>query len=107
MRLRQAVASIEVRQYAAERKAHGLVSWQTRQLAQYIAAGYMVEGENPMFRAAGLIGFDDIERGQLQEASERDEKAETSKVWTPDMPSESPVNKTGSFERFMSKAAKK
>jgi hypothetical protein len=101
-RFRQITAAIEQRKYIEQRQAQSVVSWQTRTLAQFIAAGYMTDGENPAIDAAGQLALDEIEREMIAEAQEQAEVGpkKPDDFWTPDMPSESKVNDRGSFERF-------
>lgn len=88
--LRQKIAAINRRLYMKRREDISLVSWQTRQLASFIAGGYWVEGHNKAFDQAQMLAYDKIERAQLEEFEMR---AETE-------PREFSV-KPGSFERFM------
>lgn len=91
-RLRQILAAIERRSYLEQRRQTSLISWQTRQLATFIAAGYMTDGKkgNPAIKAAQSLAFDDIEAAQLEEAEIR--ATQQPRVTE---------NKAGSFERFM------
>lgn len=68
-RFRQITAAIRRRQYLEEREKKSQISWQTRTLAQFIAAGYQVgEGdENPGLTMANQISIDHIEKAQLEE----------------------------------------
>jgi hypothetical protein len=100
-RFRQILAAIEHRQYARSRMEQGRISWQTRILSSFIAAGYMTDGENPAVTAAQKLAFDEIEQAMLEEAEEQQvAPGPVNDFWTPDMPSESKVNDKGSFERF-------
>jgi hypothetical protein len=92
------------------REEIALLSWQTRQLATYIAAGYMTDGKgNPALDSAQTLAYDDIERAQIEEALERDTRG-GSLVWGKNendedviveiVPDLSKV-KAGSFEAFM------
>lgn len=92
-RLRQITAAIQRRQYFEQRERKALVSWQTRILAGYTAAGYMVEGENPALESAREIAFDDIEAAQLQEVTDRVDGSEVNANLEP---------QNGSYERFLS-----
>jgi len=69
-RFRQIVAAIERRKYLDYRQQSTLISWQTRNLAQYIAAGYMLsEGtRNEPLENAQTLSIDKIEAAQLEEA---------------------------------------
>lgn len=59
------------------------ISWQTRILAQYTAAGYMIEKGKPNegLEQAKTLGYDDIERAMLSAPRK-------------------PTNKKGSYERL-------
>jgi hypothetical protein len=101
VRLRQITAAIEHRQFALDRKEMSRMTWQTRSLAQFIAAGYMTDGENPGLALAGRLAFDEIEQAMIEEAEAQSLKPTVvSEHWTPDMPSESKDNGRGSFEKF-------
>lgn len=67
VRLRQITAAINRRNYWEQRREQNLTSWMTRQLASFIAAGYMTDGksENKALKAAQMLAFDEIERLQL------------------------------------------
>lgn len=62
-RFRQITAAIQMRRYAAAREENARFSWLARNLAGFIAAGYMVEKgkENKGLAQAGKIAYDDIE----------------------------------------------
>lgn len=70
VRFRQIVAAIRRRLYLRRREEISLTSWQTRQLASFIAAGYMIDSKkgNPALDAAQVLSFDEIEAAQLEEA---------------------------------------
>lgn len=70
---RQKVAAINRRLYMDRRERIALMSWQTRVLAQYMAANIMTDGPNKAVSEAGMIAFDKIEEFQLREAVERRE----------------------------------
>jgi hypothetical protein len=72
-RFRQIIAAIHRRQLFERRQQISLTSWQTRQLASFVAGGYMTDGKsgNPALDAAQRLAYDEIERHQLQEAEER------------------------------------
>lgn len=91
-RFRQVLAAIERRKFFEQRRANSLISWQTRQLAGFIAGGYMTDGKKPnkALEAAQGLHFDEIEKLQLEEQIKRAEEAP--------LPVET---KPGSFERFM------
>ena len=89
-RFRQITAAINRRLYFEERRNQSLVTWQTRQLAGFIAAGYMTTGENRAIDAAMSLAIDKIEKLQLEEQQK--------------MLADAPLQeeaKTGSYERFM------
>lgn len=88
--LRQKIAAINRRLYMKRREEISLVSWQTRQLASFIAGGYWVEGHNKALDQAQILAFDHIEKAQLDEWQERAESE----------PKQFEA-KRGSFERFM------
>lgn len=88
--LRQKIAAIHRRLYFERRDRISLASWQTRQLASFIAGGYWVEGHNKALDQAQRLHFDKIEKAQLDEAAKIAEEA----------PREFDVL-PGSFERFM------
>lgn len=67
-RFRQIVAAIHRRNYLRRREEISLLSWQTRQLASFIAAGYMTDGKNPALDYATELAFDEIEAEQIKEA---------------------------------------
>lgn len=85
-RLRQITAAIQTRKYLAFREENSRTSWLARQLATFVAQGYMVEGENKAVEAAQNLGYDDIEIAAL-----------TGEV--PPKPGEV-RNRKGSFERL-------
>jgi hypothetical protein len=58
----------------------------TRQIAAFIAGGYMTEGENPAVEAAQKLGMDDIEIALLQAGPAAEAPKE---------------NRDGSYERLM------
>lgn len=68
--------------------------WMTRQLATFIAQGYMTTKENPAIEAASMLAYDEIEKAQLEEAAKR--HAETPRV---------KENSVGSYERLMGSLA--
>lgn len=70
---RQKVAAINRRLYMDRREKIALISWQTRNLAQFIAGGYMSDGPNKAIHEAGMLAFDKIETEQLKEAVARRE----------------------------------
>lgn len=83
VRLRQITAAIQRRRYLKTREENSRFSWLGRNLASFIAAGYMTEGENPALEKARTIAFDDIEAAALGDSTAPGE------------------NKEGSFERLM------
>lgn len=89
-RLRQVTAAIQMRRYAAAREENARFSWLARNLAGFIAAGYMVEKgkENKALKHAGKLAYDDIEATLLGAETSKDVDA-------------AKVNGEGSFERFM------
>lgn len=88
VRLRQITAAIQRRKFLVNREENSRFSWMARNIAQFIAAGYMIgEGqENTALTQAGLLALDDIERAVLNEAVENTPAKE---------------NEAGSFERLM------
>lgn len=72
-RFRQIVAAINRRNFLRRRDEISLLSWQTRHLASFIAAGYMTEkGKgNPGLDAASTLAFDEIEEEQIKESQMR------------------------------------
>lgn len=89
-RLRQITAAINRRQFFDERQKINFGTWQTRQIAIFIAQGYMTDKENPAIEAAQNLYYDDIEKLQLEEAQKRHAENPVAKE-----------NNNGSFERFM------
>lgn len=89
-RFRQISAAIQMRRYAQTRQENSRFSWLARNIAGFIAAGYMIDKgkENKALDMAGKLAFDDIEALLLG--------AETSEA--AGKPKE---NSAGSFERFM------
>lgn len=83
VRLHQIVAAIRTRKYFESREEGQRFSWLARTLAAYVAAGYMVEGDNPALEKAGTIAYDDIEAALLG-----------------DLPEKEAENKPGSYERL-------
>lgn len=75
-RFRQIVAAIRRRQLFERRERITLNSWMTRQLATFIAGGYMVDGKhgNPALDQARNLAFDDIEKLQLEESDLRNNR---------------------------------
>lgn len=73
IRFRQVLAAIKREEFMRRREAISLMSWQTRQLASFIAAGYMVDPKkgNPALDAAQVLAYDEIEQAQLEEAATR------------------------------------
>jgi hypothetical protein len=72
-RFRQIVAAIRRRLFLQRRDEISLMTWQTRQLASFVAAGYMTDGKhgNPALDAAQKLAFDEIEAEQIKEAEIR------------------------------------
>lgn len=89
VRFRQITAAIQTRRYTEAREENSRFSWMTRNLAGFIAAGYMTDGkkENKALKQAGELAYDDIEAALLGAAPAASGK-----------PKE---NGVGSFERFM------
>lgn len=79
------------------------MSWQTRQLAGFIAAGYMTDkGQNPGLEAASSLAFDKIEQLQLQEQEIADRESSPSKFDEEgNIIPIFPEPKEASFERLM------
>ena len=86
-RFRQITSAIQLRKYSAQREENSRFSWLGRNLAGFIANGYMVSKgqENPGLKLAATLAYDDIEAAQLGT-----QKAQGAKE-----------NSNGSFERFM------
>ncbi len=86
---RQKVAAIQRRNFSRNRVEAGRISWQTRQIASFIAGGYMVgKGKpNPALEHAGKISLDDVEVLLLGG----------------ELPGRPVENKNGSYERFMTR----
>lgn len=106
-RLRQIVAAINRRRYLRRREEINLISWQTRNLASFVAAGYMTEkGKgNPALDTASTLAFDEVEAEQIKES-----QTKTASGSTPGVPKfdeagdiipEFPEPTQGTFERFM------
>lgn len=90
IRLRQITAAISRRKYMRQREENTRVSWQTRALAQYIAGGYMVEGENTAVQSASQLAFDDIEAAALGDTRGKAQVQRGTKE-----------NENGSYEKLM------
>lgn len=86
-RLRQIVAGIDERLYYDQKQKRRLISWQARQLAQFIAATIPVEGENTALAVAAKLVLDEDELLEL-EAAERE-------------PTNAIENDDGSYEKLM------
>lgn len=82
------LAAIQLRHFSEERKENSRISWMTRTLAQYTAAGYMVgkNEENKALRQAEELAFDEIEAVLLGAELKKKDPHE---------------NSNGSYERFM------
>lgn len=89
-RFRQITSAIQLRKFREDRETNHRFSWMTRNIATFIASGYMVEGENKAVDVALKLALDDIERAQLdwEETAMRDLPAEDK-------------NANGSFEKFL------
>lgn len=61
-RMQQIVASISIRKAQANRERKLELSWAVRTVSSFVAAGYMVEGENKGLDAANNLTLDDIEK---------------------------------------------
>lgn len=63
VRFRQITAAIQSRKYLAQREENARASWMTRNIAGFIAMGYMVEKgkENPGIKMASELAYDDVE----------------------------------------------
>lgn len=70
-RFRQIVAAIRRYDYLKAREQKSLISWQTRTLATYIAAGFQVaeNQENEALKAASELAIDHIEESRIREES--------------------------------------
>lgn len=90
--MQQIVAVIGQRKYLEQKTQRRLISWQTRILAQFIAATIEVEEgkENSALAAAGKIVLDDLEAEEMQAMEKMTEVRK-------------PVleNEPGSYEKFM------
>ncbi len=64
-RFNQIQAAIRTRRWMQSRQENGRFSWLARSLATYIAAGYMVEGENTAIADAAKLAMDEIEAALL------------------------------------------
>lgn len=91
--LRQKVATIQRRKYLQMREENSRTSWLARQIAVFIAQGYMVEDNQPALDAAQALAFDDVEAAALDDLSK-----------APQAPVEP---KQGSFEKLMRTFAQK
>lgn len=91
-RFRQILTAIAQRQYESKRNQDLQVSWQVRTLATYIAAGYMVDGENKALDQAQLISLDPVEREFLDKTAHLPQQKEPAR---------------GSFEKLTSMLAQK
>ena len=85
-----------------------LVSWQTRNLASFIAAGYMTDGKgNPALDSATVLAFDEIEAEQIKEAQIKFASSGGSNSGSPQFDDAGeiiyagPEPTQGTFERFM------
>lgn len=87
-RLRQITSAIQTRKYLAYREENNRTSWLARQIATFVANGYMVDGDNPAVEAAQKLGMDDIEIALLTGEA-------------PPKPGEAPANRKGSYETLM------
>lgn len=90
-----------MRRYASAREENARFSWLARNLAGFIAAGYMIEKgkENKALKQAGLLAYDDIEAALLGaapavSADSNDPLARVDPLKVADQ------NGVGSFERF-------
>lgn len=88
VRLRQITATIQRRRFLNSREENARFSWLGRNIAQFVAAGFMVaEGqENKALAQAGLLAMDDIERAMLKDVAAEPSVKE---------------NAPGSYEKFM------
>lgn len=108
-RFRQIVAAINRRNFMRRREEITLISWQTRNLASFIAGGYMTDGKgNPALDSATVLAFDEIEAEQIKEAqvnnaSSRFGNAQGAPKFDEngDIINEGPEPTQGTFERFM------
>lgn len=62
------MTAITQRQYEASRAEDLRISWAVRNLATYIAGGYMTEGENKAVDIAQTISLDPVEQEFLEKA---------------------------------------
>lgn len=97
IRFRQILTAIEIRRYVASREENNRFSWLARSLGTLIAAGYMVEGENPAIEHAANLSIDEIEAAALKEAANAPAPPAEAERGTAD-------NSVGSFERFLAYA---
>lgn len=98
VRLRQIIASIQMRRYVATREENSRFSWLARNLGTLIAAGYQVEGENPALEHAANLSIDEIEAAALKEAASKPPVASEEERGQAE-------NSVGSFERFLAYTA--
>ena len=96
VRLRQIASAVAERLYQANRNNQLLLSWTTRTISSFIAAGYWIDPktENVALRDASQMSLDPGERELLRFKAEH--PAESSGEARP------AANQRGSFERFMS-----
>lgn len=107
-RFRQITAAIQRRKYIEARQENTRISWLARNLASFIAGGYMLDkgSENPAAEAARVLAFDDIEAAFLGvEPDTRQEPNGPGPAQDID-PNDAIAralarNSNGSFERFM------
>lgn len=71
-RFRQIAAAIAIRKFQQAREENSRVSWMTRTLATYIAAGFMTDGKskNPYLEKAPSLAMDQFEEALLKVAAE-------------------------------------
>jgi len=97
MRFQQIVNAISLRKYREDRQETSRISWLARTISQYVAGGYMTDGqrENVAVRYASQIAFDHIEEAALEAAAAR----EALKARTNETVMKEPAR--GSFEKMM------
>lgn len=92
MRFQQIVSAIQIRRFTEARQENTRYSWLARNLSQFVAGGYMTDGENPAIEYAQKLAFDDVER-ELMKEREAWEKAHPPKIEA--------ENKPGSYEALI------
>jgi len=93
VRFQQVISAIRSRRYLESREENARFSWLGRSVSTFIAAGYMISGDdNPAVDAASKLAIDDVE-AILVGATEEDE-------WKPGDKAIVKEPKVGSFEKL-------